>query len=268
VTFLAPSLSCLACYFLLKEPFTRMEQIGTVVSLLGVILIAQPTALFSHASPDSTAADGTADGIAARAADSIHHVTPGQRVGAVCVSLVGVVGSAAAFTAMRSIGKRAHPLLSVNYFSVCCLLVSGMAMAVLPSVPFLLPQSLKEWLYLVFLGVCGFTMQFLLSAGLQHDKSSRATNMVYTQMLFALLFDKLIFGTTPSMLSLLGSGLILSSAIFIAVRKANLKQREEEERMKQVASTASENDIEMQNPTMLEARVEEQQGLVRGMDRG
>jgi len=245
-----------------------MEQVGTLISLLGVILIAQPTALFSHASPDSTVADGTSDGITTRAgASGVHNITPEQRVGAVCVALVGVLGSAAAFTAMRSIGKRAHPLLSVNYFSVCCLVVSGLAMAVLPSVPFLLPQSPKEWLYLVFLGVCGFTMQFLLSAGLQHDKSSRATNMVYTQMLFALLFDKLIFGTTPTMLSLLGSGLILSSAIFIAVRKANIKQKEEEEKLKQAASTTSGNDIEMQTRATHETRAEEQQGLVQGIDR-
>jgi hypothetical protein len=36
--------------------------------------------------------------------------------------------------------------------------------------------------------------QFLLAAGLQYEKSSRATNMVYIQMLFALAFDKLVWG--------------------------------------------------------------------------
>jgi len=241
-----------------------MEQVGTLISFVGVVLIARPTAFFSYTSPDSNTADGISDGVVERGSGS-HDVTAGQRVGAVCVALVGVLGSAMAFTAMRSIGKRAHPLLSVNYFSVCCLIISGLAMAVLPSIDFLLPQSPKEWVYLIFLGVCGFTMQFLLSAGLQHDKSSRATNMVYTQMLFALLFDKLIFGTTPSLLSLVGSGLILSSAIFIAMRKANLKQKEEELKAKQAAAVATDNDVEMQSHRPQET--EEQQGLVKGMDR-
>lgn len=45
--------------------------------------------------------------------------------------------------------------------------------------------------------------------------------MVYTQMLFALAFDKLIFGTTPGALSIIGSSLILGSAIYVAVHKEN-----------------------------------------------
>jgi hypothetical protein len=61
--------------------------------------------------------------------------------------------------------------------------------------------------------------QFLLAAGLQYEKSSRATNMVYVQMLFALSFDKLIWGTTPGTLSIIGSSLILGSAIYVAMHK-------------------------------------------------
>lgn len=61
--------------------------------------------------------------------------------------------------------------------------------------------------------------QFLLAAGLQYEKSSRATNMVYMQMLFALSFDKLIWGTTPGALSIIGSSLILGSAIYVAMHK-------------------------------------------------
>jgi hypothetical protein len=72
---------------------------------------------------------------------------------------------------------------------------------------------------LFFLGTCGFIMQFMMTAGLSHEKSNRATNMVYTNMLFALLFDRWVFGTVPGVWSLLGSGLILGSAIYVAVQK-------------------------------------------------
>lgn len=44
--------------------------------------------------------------------------------------------------------------------------------------------------------------------------------MTYTQMLFALSFDKLIFGHTPGVMSIIGSSLILSSAIVVAVQQA------------------------------------------------
>lgn len=68
-------------------------------------------------------------------------------------------------------------------------------------------------------------MQFLLTAGLQHEKSSRATNMVYTQMLFALAFDKLVWNTTPGMLSIIGSSLILGSALYIAILNNKPKEQ-------------------------------------------
>lgn len=43
--------------------------------------------------------------------------------------------------------------------------------------------------------------------------------MLYSQMLFALAFDKLVWGVTPSLISLLGSSLILGSAICVAIQK-------------------------------------------------
>lgn len=50
--------------------------------------------------------------------------------------------------------------------------------------------------------------------------------MVYMQMLFALSFDKLIWGTTPGTLSIVGSSLILGSAIYVAMHKEGPKATE------------------------------------------
>lgn len=47
--------------------------------------------------------------------------------------------------------------------------------------------------------------------------------MVYLSMLFALSFDKLIWGTTPGFLSIIGSSLILGSAIYVAMHKEQPK---------------------------------------------
>jgi len=140
-------------------------------------------------------------------------------------------------------------------------------MVVLPGVPFLLPANSKEWGYLIFLGICGFAMQFLLSAGLQHEKSSRATLMVYTQMLFALLFDKLVFGTNPNLLSLLGSSLILSSAIYIAIQKESMKQREEAKKARLQAAAANGRVLEMESRSSTQLNKDEEKGLVSGMDK-
>ncbi|KAK5129623.1 hypothetical protein LTR08_003022 [Meristemomyces frigidus] len=227
ITFLAPGLACWACSFLIHEPFSRTEQMACLVSLVGVVLIARPVTLFAAlgSGDDSLPAAGNGDVVPAfnatapvtgADASNYDNVTPTQRLTAVGIALVGVLGAVTAYTTIRWIGKRAHPLLSVNYFAVWCTLVSVVAQFTLPGVGFLLPADAKEWGYLIFLGACGFIMQFLLAAGLAYEKSSRATNICYTQMLFALTFDKLVFGHSPDVMSMAGSTLILGSAIYVA----------------------------------------------------
>lgn len=171
ITFLAPSLACWACSYLINEPFTRIEQIAAYVSLFGVILIARPVSLFSSmkhtgdAVPPvsggseiiSSVSNGTLE-TTQHSAGTYDNVTPTQRATAVGVALLGVIGTAGAFTSIRWIGKRAHPLLSVNYFASWCVIVSVVMMIALPDVGFLLPASLKDWCYLLFLGICGFVM--------------------------------------------------------------------------------------------------------------
>lgn len=231
ITFLAPIVACWACSVLIHEPFTRKEQVAGVISLLGVVLIARPTSLIpTHSDPTpvgSGAADGPPPTNATKPADlqGLANVTSAQRLSAVGVALVGVLGAACAYTTIRWIGRRAHPLISVNYFAAWSTIVSIVALLAIPSIGFRLPASIRQWLYLIFLGVCGFVMQFLLTAGLQYEKSSRATNMVYTQMLFALAFDKLVWDTTPGFLSILGSSLILGSALYIAVLNNKAKEQ-------------------------------------------
>lgn len=232
ITFLAPGIACWVCSYVLEEPFTKMEQIATYVSLVGVVLIARPTSFFTSSTGAEMSSIASGDGdidfaspingttpTTSHSAYDYSHITGSQRAKGVAVAMLGVLGSATAFTTLRWIGKRAHALISVNYFATWCTLVSIVMLFSLPGVGFLLPANLKEWCYLFFLGTCGFIMQFLLASGLQYEKSSRATNMVYMQMLFALGFDKLIFGTTPGWTSIVGSSLILGSAIYVAVQK-------------------------------------------------
>lgn len=160
ITFLAPGLACWACSILIDEPFTRIEMIGGLVSLVGVVFIAKPASLFAASvdsdTPSSSSGANPETGVSD--AGNYESVTPMQRLTAVGVALIGVLGSATVYTVIRWIGKRAHPLITVNYFAAWCFLVSIVAQSVLPDVGFLLPADLKEWGYLVFLGVCGFIM--------------------------------------------------------------------------------------------------------------
>lgn len=223
ITFLAPGVAGFLCWFVLHEPFTRMERYATLIALFGVILIAQPTAFFTS-SPEDDSETSAPPEKGLPGAD--HEATPEERLIAVGVALLGVFGAAGAFTSLRTIGKRAHPLISVNYFgtvsSVICLLALCLAPVLdidQPALRWVTPTSVKQWVYLFLVGVFGFTMQYLLTAGLGSDKSNRANSMVYTHMLFAAAFDRWVFGHEMNFMSFAGCTLILGSAIGVVLAK-------------------------------------------------
>jgi drug/metabolite transporter (DMT)-like permease len=60
--------------------------------------------------------------------------------------------------------------------------------------------------------------QTLLTLGLQRETVSRGSTGVYFQMLFAVVLERLILGVVPSLLSVLGAAIIMSSALCVVVR--------------------------------------------------
>lgn len=227
ITFLAPGVAGIICYFVLHEPFTRMEQLATLVAFFGVVLIAQPTALFTnsdkqpaHEAPETRAALPSMD----------HVATPSERLAAVAVALVGVLGAAGAFTTLRALGKKTHPLISVNAFAIMSSMMCATALSAAPilnisqpSLHWKLPATVKQALLMVLLSFFGVVMQFLLTTGLGKDKSNRANSMIYTHMLFAASFDWWVFGHKMGITSFLGCALILGSAIGVMFLKRSPK---------------------------------------------
>lgn len=234
ITFLAPSIAGIACYIAFREPFTRVEQIGTFVAFVGVVFIARPASIFSGSTVPPNEGEGyPTNGTLTGPPDSGpvngdvgHDVSAAERLRAVAVGLLGVLGAGGAYATIRWIGKRAHALLSVNYFaSICtviCLAVLMTAPALgigQPDLRFALPQGLKQWCLLLFLGLMGFIMQFLMTAGLRLDRSNRANAMIFTHMLYAAAFDRWVFGTSMGWTSLVGSGLIIGGALYMVLCK-------------------------------------------------
>lgn len=260
MTFLGPILTCYVCSLALTgESFTKQQQLAGFVSLAGVVLIARPHTLlklFFTADDDHNESSHTSNSTmtaTSSEAEDPHGVTASQHLSAIGISLIGVLGATVAMTSIRAIGTRAHPFISINYFSVWCTIVSLASLAIFPDVKFRLPGNWTEWGLLFSLGACGFVMQWLLTEGLAYGSSSnaktetiertdvesgrkvrteptsknrvikgagtRATSMVYTQMLFALAGDKVVFGVVPTALSWLGSGLILAGAVWVAAAR-------------------------------------------------
>ena len=225
ITFLGPCLAGILCHYVLHEPYTRLEQVATAVALTGVVLIARPTALFTS-SPNDQSQSPLAENEGDFVPDMNYKATAQERLVAVGVALVGVCGGAGALTSIRCIGKRAHPLISVNFFGMICFAITLVSLILgpilkigQPGLRWVTPSSPMQYLLLFVLGVMGFTTQYLSTAGFVAEKSNRANAMVYTHMLFASGFDRWVFGHHMGALSLVGCALILGSAIGVFLMK-------------------------------------------------
>jgi drug/metabolite transporter (DMT)-like permease len=207
--FLVPIVTAWACSVFLGQSFTSKELLAGVIAFIGVVIIAHPSSIFGTVDDDVHASE----------AGPVDDVTPTQRLIAIAVSVAGIFGASGAYTTIRIIGDRAHALISVNYFAILGTAGSTIALLVIPGIGFTMPHGAREWILLLILGVMGFALQFLLTSGLQLDKSSRATSAMYTQVLFALMFDWAIWGVLPGVWSIFGGFIVIASTLWAALQK-------------------------------------------------
>ncbi|KAJ7929745.1 hypothetical protein B0H13DRAFT_2310375 [Mycena leptocephala] len=197
--FLVPMGTAISGSIFLKETFTKREALAGLCSLSGVVLIARPDFLFG--SPDSSSA-----------------IEGKHRLLAIGIALAGVVGSTGAMTTIRAIGQRAHPMhLMASFFIQSVIAASGI-MVILRE-PFVIPTSLAWLGLLAVIGILAFCAQILLTMGFQRETAGRASMGLYTQIIFTSVLERIFFHATPTFLSLLGTSIIMSSAIYVALTK-------------------------------------------------
>ncbi|KIY71400.1 hypothetical protein CYLTODRAFT_418937 [Cylindrobasidium torrendii FP15055 ss-10] len=242
LTFLAPFLTGLSSAIFLGEPYTLREAGAGAFSFIGVTLIARPSFLFGTPALDvgSSSSDTIATPVdipsVPGATVGMREVTPEERLWAVGIALVGVLGLTGAYTSIRAISTRAHALHSLASLALQSTLAASLGM-LFTRTPFVMPVQLPvkhigdlKWIALLLeIGIFGFFSQFLFTLGLQREKAARATLAVYTQVVFATLAERIFFHTVPDALSVLGTVIIVCSAGWSGAQKARTSIDEEGE---------------------------------------
>ncbi|KAM3124389.1 hypothetical protein CJJ07_002042 [Candidozyma auris] len=213
ITFLIPMVTPFFAWIFLHERYSILEGVCALLSLAGVVLVAKPEFIFGARSNSGNENESTESS------------STELRLLGTGVGLLGVCGASAVYILLRKIGKSAHPLISVSYFALTTCVVTFVSTLVLPSVSFALPRSGYQWFLFALIGVSGFLMQFCLTAGLQREKAGKSSLMIYSSMVYALIWDLTIWGHLPGLLSILGTGLIvLNASIVIKYKPANADQ--------------------------------------------
>ncbi|KAF8342493.1 integral membrane protein DUF6 [Amanita rubescens] len=203
--FLSPLSTAIAGSLILNEKFKKGEAVAGIISLLGVVLIARPPFIFGSNGHNEEKDE--------------HGVTIGHRMIAVCVSLISTLGFTSGFITIRAIGKRAHPLHNMAYLSFPSAIICA-AGIILTRTPVVVPTERLYLSMLVLIGVFGFFAQILMIIGFQIEAAGRASLGIYSKVIFTLILERVVFGTTPGLLSILGTFLILGSGIYVTATKA------------------------------------------------
>ncbi len=178
-------------------------------------LIARPSFLFGSNTGPSIPEDGDIELPVPSDPDS---ASEAARIIGILVALGGVVLMAGAWVCLRRIGKRASTYHSISYFALCSWVSSFVAMWVLGQ-PFVIPSSTMSLFLLMSVGLFSLLAQVFQTLGLQRESAGRAATMSYLQIIFALAWQLLLFGTVPDWVSIAGSLVILASGAWVALSK-------------------------------------------------
>ena len=183
---ISPVLTAVVASLWLGERLERRVLLGMALAFAGVILIAQPAALFG--------------GDAAAAGISWTYVA---------VGVAGALLASFAYVSVRKLGETEPPILVVFYFP---------AISVPVSLPFAIaewvPPDLQGWLLLLGVGAATQVAQLALTKGLARERAGKAISVGYLQIAFAMAFGALLFGQIPGTWSLAGIALVVGSVFF------------------------------------------------------
>ena len=194
INFLAPVFAALFLGLLPGQQRCSVAQmLAALVAVLGLLCVLQPWSA---------------------------HVTntPKEHALAIGAAFVGVVGGAVSFLTMSCLGEHVHSITTVAYFAPICTLLSG-ASLIIQQQGLSFPSTAVQWLLVCVLGILGFTMHWLMAASLMTGDSKRALHIVYVQVVFAMVADKIVWGLDPGWWKYAGALLIVGSAVFIAATK-------------------------------------------------
>jgi len=183
IQYLYPPLTATLAALLLRERLERSVFVSMALGLIGLLLVAQPAALFG--------------GIAAQ-------LDPGGLFAA----FLGAFFSACAYVTVRTLGQGEHPLVIVFYFPLVALPASVVTMGTHA----LWPEGI-EWAWLLLLGLATQVGQVAVTRGFASAAAGRMAAYSYVQVLFSAVWGVLLFEEHPTPLTLAGALLIITGAL-------------------------------------------------------
>ncbi len=129
-------------------------------------------------------------------------------------ALIFALGDAFFMMNARILTRTDHSVTVVIYFSGIVSILSGLTLPFYWQTP-----GWYDLLLLIFLGAGGGLGQLFLTFAYRHAPAATVAPMIYTALVWAMLFGYLFWGDVPDMTLILGSTFIVCSGLFIVYRE-------------------------------------------------
>ena len=201
IIYSSPFITGILAAILLKEKLTIFNLLATVVSFGGVILVSRPPFIFGSHYGDVSGARFAVAGIAF--------------CGTICNS-IGIL-------CVRKIGNTVNGHALIYYFSVVCCLVPLIITGIIGSFP--LPPCGSTRYLLVVVGLLGLLSQLSYVKAIQLEEAMLVAVIRTLDVLFGYILEITIFGSTPSLLSVVGAVLVVSAASAVGLNKIGVTSK-------------------------------------------
>ncbi|OLP76634.1 putative transport protein [Symbiodinium microadriaticum] len=198
ITYTSPVITAVAAALLLGEAWGRLDALGSVLCMVGVVLISKPSFVmtFFGAEPKPMNLNGLL----------------GAAIAAVMSSVV--------YLLVRVL-KGVHPIVFVNYFAAAGI-VLGPILSIAAGETWSW-HTRKDWPLLVLLAIFSIVGQALMNLGLTLETAAKATAMNYSQVVFAFIFQTALLHEATDPLSVAGSVMIAAWGLIALVKDSQPK---------------------------------------------
>mmetsp|Transcript_69471 Transcript_69471/g.151202 ORF Transcript_69471/g.151202 Transcript_69471/m.151202 type:complete len:343 (+) Transcript_69471:113-1141(+) len=203
IAYTSPVITAIAAVILLGEKMSPLDVIGSLLCMVGVVLVAKPSFVMQFFG------------------EEVEELPFNGVMGALGAALF----STSVYILLR-FAKKIEPMVATNYFAMIGIVLSPMA-GYAAEEKFVIPTGL-EWLLLVLLAVLSVVGQNLMNIGLALETAGKATAMNYTQVVFSYAYQLVLLHEASDMQSVIGAALIASWGV-IALLKEKKKAVEARE---------------------------------------
>jgi drug/metabolite transporter (DMT)-like permease len=178
INFAAPLISCALAQVFLGEHVGPRRWLAVIIGFCGVLIVMRPGTTAFH--PAMFASLGTAFTIAV-----FQIVT-------------------------RRVGFKDEPETGLLWVFGICLIITSLWLPFGWQIP-----TINLWPYMLVVGAAGMGTHILMSRSLQLAGASTVAPLIYTQIIWMILFGIILFGSWPDAATLLGASIVIASGIYV-----------------------------------------------------